>query len=351
MTQWQVSAGSATQIVAAGDPETLIVNKNTKYSILIGNDTAVGTGTLSDATPLGPYESLVVNGLADVFAVAAAQGTTCLVIAQTNAILWTPKAVQPNIEDSHAPYSTGVGTNSVTLNVPPGAQGLFVSWPASSATSFTLLRVVGIQSGVQYYSQNPRNLPNVEAWIPILSDADTTVTVTTTTGANVVLALVWLMNSFMAGAVSTGMSMDVNLANVEVGGGSVPVTATIPFDVVETAPEMWANSKPISINASIAASGTVNVLPASPGHSYYLHEMRIEPVTGAGLDVNIQDTTGTNLAILFQEVVGTPVNAFRPSYGPVNFHGAPVGVGLGVQINNPTGATQQYVGYLTYSLV
>jgi hypothetical protein len=351
VTQWQVgSTPPGTRIVSAGDPETLLVNKNTKYSILLGNNAAVGSGNQSDATPLGPYESMVVNGLADLFAIAQTPGTTCLVIAQTNAILWTPKAIQPNIEDPKSPYSTGVGTNTVTLSVPPGAQGLFIAWPPAHS-SLTSVIVTGVQSGIQYYDEDPVTEPSLEAWIPILSDADTSVTVQTTSGSGVSLTFVWLMNSFMAGAVNTGMAMDVNIADVSFSGGSIPVSPVIPFDVVETSPAMYSNTESVAISQSLTSGSSAVVLAGVAGHRYYLHELRLEPVVAATMDLNVQDTSGTNIAYLYGAVVGTPAATFRPPIGPISFHGTPLPLGDGLQIMNPTAATQQYVGYVVYSFV
>lgn len=151
----------------------------------------------------------------------------------------------------------------------------------------------------------------------------------------------------------------VNTPNVSVTNtpsvtisGTPSVNAAItgqPISVTEANISMYANQGPFAINVSINAGATAVILAATVGRTYRLHELRVEPVATATLDLNIQDTSGANLAILLLEVVGAPTNTFRPSYGPINFHGAPVGAGLGVQLMNPTAATQQYVGYLTYS--
>jgi hypothetical protein len=85
------------------------------------------------------------------------------------------------------------------------------------------------------------------------------------------------------------------------------------------------------------------------GHRINLHELRLEPVVAATMDLNVQDSALNNIAYLYGQVVGTPANTFRPPIGPINFHGTPLPLGSGLVIMNPTAATQQYVGYVVYS--
>lgn len=356
MTQWQVNSSTATQIVYAGDPETLIVNKNTKYTILIGNNSATGSGTQSDATPLGPYESLVVNGQADVYAIAQVVGTACLVITQTNALLWTPKAIQPNIVDPNTGFNPGIGAVGINLNVPPGAQGLMIGWnPVGGSTAyFTMLEVSGVQSGLIYTNINPGLSTDRQSWVPILSDADSVVTVSTImVGHGGALTLVWIMAPFMSGFVDSGQANNVNIVGVGISGATLPVTfngASQPVFLAGLSNlGLVSNQPPIQINASLAAGASAVILPAVAGTQYFLHGIRIEAVAASAFDCDIKDTSGALIGSLFQEIIGAPAASFRPPMGDTNLHGAPLATGLGVQITNSGGAAQQFVGILTYS--
>lgn len=376
MTEYNISSITApVQIVWAGNPETLIINHSTKNTVYIGNNNMIGSGNLADVTPLDPYASIVVNGQADVWAVAATANQPCQVLTQTNALNWTPKAIQPNIVDPQSPHTFPAGTNSITLNVPNSAQGLAL-YDLSNVTG---LVVSGPQSGITYYNGNP-NASSASAtnsiWVPVLSDVDASITVQIACSVACNARMVWIMNGFAP--VQTGQVVTVDVGSIS--GGPVPVinsgasilnvdvvnagTAPVPvtnatggflqvenfpgnnLNVVEQSKHMWANQQPVPFDLNLAANAVGNIIPAAGGVTLILHDLRVEVVTPGAIGyAMIQDTSGTNLANIFMNG-----NAATDSpAGNNNFHGAVVTTGLGLQLKNNTVAAQRYVGYVTYS--
>lgn len=360
------SSNTAIRVVEAGDPPTLILNHSTKNSVYIGGSNAVGTGNLLDATPLDPYASLVVNGQVDVFAVAVDQTLPATVYTYQNAINWTPKAIQPNITDSHSPLTTPAVGATVDLQVPEGAQGLAV-WRIGAGgynTNWKGLEVVGLTTNTTYINVNPGADQKYYYVVPILSDADSTVSVTFTStfGAPVQYELVWIMSSFMAGIVPTGQVQDVSISAVGIVGGNLPVSVnnTPNVNVVNTPTvvpsfshiddrSIAANQTPLNFNVSLAAGATTTLLPASVGVQYFLHDLWCQINSGNMLSFHIQDTTPTDLGVFINIVTGTPANAYRPPNPPFDFKGAPVASGLGIILKNGGATTESFVGSLTYS--
>lgn len=347
------SQSIATKVVSAGDPVTLVLNHSTKNTVYIGDSASVGSGNLLDATPLDPYASIVVNGNADVYAIAAVPTQPATVYTYQNSINWTPKAVQPNIVDPHTPYKPGLGNHTVDLTVPPGAQGLFVGWASNGFSSMT---ITGDQSGLIYFS--PSNFVDKQAWVPVLSDLDTTVTVATTTGATDVLTFAWLMNSFAVGGVESGQVIDVNILNQQlqaplpvdlVAPNPLPVSIGSTVSVSETNKQLFANQTPININVSLASGASAVILPATAGVQYFIHGIRLETKGAETCEINIQDTNGNNIGTLWQQAVGTFSNGLRPPIGDNNFHGAPMPVGAGLQIVNDTNNAATLIGFIVYS--
>lgn len=370
------SNNNAIQVVAAGDPPTLILNHSTKNSIYIGESNSVGTGNLLDATPLDPYASIVMNGQANVFAVAVDPTQPATVYTYQNAINWTPKAIQPNIVDGHSPFVLNPPNATVTLDVPPTAQGLFLA--SNQMPLVTDILIVGVQSGIVYYDANPNATSTRDLWVPILSDADTSVTVEIFTGINTSVSLVWIMDNFVSGLVRTGQIADVNIAQITAGTIPVSVPNPLPTTVVNTpnvtatisgtpnvsvtnAPtvvpsfshiddrSLAANQVPLSFNVSLAAGATTTLLPASVGVQYFLHDLWCQINSGNMLSFHIQDTMPTDLGVFINIVSGTPANAYRPPNTPFDFKGAPVASGLGVILKNGGATTEAFVGCLTYS--
>jgi hypothetical protein len=342
------STGGAIKVVSAGDPVTLVLNHSTKNTVYIGATSSVGSGNLLDATPLDPYASIVVNGEADVWAIAAVQTEEATVYTFQNSIAWTPKAIQPNIIDPNSPYSAAIGTDDIILDVPAGAQGLFIQWPSADAAGFSDLTVTGEQSGVVYYNKVPSVLQVDEAWVPVLSDLDTTVQLQVTVANITKLTLCWLMSNFTAGLVDTGQVGDVNISGVTADSGSLPVTVgndvTAIFSHIDDR-ELAANQKPMAFDVTLTVGSTSVLLPATVGLGYYIHDFRVEGVDAAAMYCQLQDTSGNALANIYNGDATIPL----PPLGPNSFSGAPVGLGLGVQLENHGTATQRFVGYITYS--
>lgn len=350
------STGGAVKVVNAGDPETLILNHSTKNTVYIGNSSAVGSGNLLDATPLDPYASVVMDGTTDVWAVAAVATQEATVYTYQNAINWTPKAVQPNIIDPNSPFAVNSPSSSIILTVPPGAQGLAIY----NIDNTTNLLVTGVESGITYYNSNPLASPTTDLWVPVLSDADSKITVTAFVSSLIHLSLIWIMSEF--GPVKTGQIQDVNIVGasgqpfeiINFPGSPLNVSLTassITLPVSETNQELFSNEEPVSFDVSIAAGSTSIILPASSGIQYKIQEIRIEPFTaGTAMYADVQDTTPHTFARIYQDVDGTPVNAYRPPLGSNNMHGCPIPTGLGVQIMNNGAALMRFIGHIVYSI-
>lgn len=344
MSEYQISSTILPiQVVFAGSPETLIINHSTKNVVYIGNNNMIGSGNLADATPLDPYASIVVNGQADVWCVAAANNAPCQVLTQSNAINWSPKAVQPDIADPSSPYTAPAGGHTAVITAPPLAAGLSLSW--SSSTTITSLQVVGVQSGAVYGTFTPSSLAETNVWLPVFTDVDTTFQVITSAGAIFAgLIIVWIMTPFAAGLVKDGHVADVNIAGLGGTPGGVVSGSSLP--VTEQSKHMWATQPPVAFDLNLAANAVGNIIPAVGGITLILHDIRVEVVTATAIGYAvIQDTSGANLANLF---MNGNAAADSPA-GNNNFHGAPVGANLGLQLKNNTVAAQRYVGYVTYS--
>jgi hypothetical protein len=334
------STGGATKVVSAGDPVTLVLNHSTKNTVYIGSSSSVGSGNLLDATPLDPYASIVVNGVQDVWAVAAVPTLEATVYTYQNAINWSPKAVQPNIVDPSSPWEPGAGVQNEIIAVPPGAQGLMISVVGGSVSQ---LEVIGQQSGLVYL--NVVSPSNQQYWAPILSDADTTVRIFANSSSAPEILLVWIMNTLPVSVVNTGTPL-----NVSVSGTVQAAITNTPLPVNETNGQVYANQEAVNFDMTLAVGGLQSLLPASAGIQYKIHEFRVEPFTpGVSLYVELQDTSPLTFARLFQNVDGTPVNAYRPPMGSNNFHGMPVPTGLGVRLTNVGTVPMRVIGHLVYS--
>ena len=332
------SSGNAIQVVSAGDPPTLVVNHSTKNTVYIGATNMVGSGNLLDATPLDPYASVVMDGASDVWAVAQVATLPATVYTFPNAINWTPQAVQPNIEDPNTGWTPGTGPHSITLTIEPRAEGLAVSFLPS--TNVTSLIIIGVQSGIQYVNVNPTAEQEYLYWVPILSDNDTQVMLNMTIGVSTPIGLTWIMSSFIGGLVSTGQIGDVNIRNV---------SDSASISVGESNIQTYANQTAVAINANLGIGATQVILPAVALRNYFIHSIRIEGVAASAFFAMLQDTTGTTFSNLFQEIAGAPTNTFRPPMGDNQFHGMPLGIGLGLQILNSAGVAQQYIGHVVFS--
>lgn len=367
------SSNSAIQVVAAGDPPTLVLNHSTKNTVYIGNSNSVGSGNLLDATPLDPYASIVVDGTASVWAVAAVQTLPATVYTYQNAINWSPKAVQPNITDPNSPFTITAGSAQIRLTVPPGAQGVALSFP--NPNDVIGLVVLGIQSGMVYSGAAPSTLAfdGSVLWIPVLSDADSQIQVTYNSTINQTMVVTWIMGQLAAAQVVTGASQPVEVVDINLPPGNgmpvtnvgatslnVAVTNTPNVSVTNTPTvvpsfshiddrSLAANQAPLSFNVSLAAGATTTLLPASVGVQYFLHDLWCQINSGNMLSFHIQDTSANDLGVFIGIVTGTPANAYRPANPPFDFKGAPLATGLGVVLKNGGATTESFVGSLTYS--
>ena len=349
------SSGNAIQIVNAGDPETLILNHSTKNTIYIGETNAVGSGNLLDATPLDPYASIVVNGTADVFAVAANPSQPATVYTYQNSIAWTPKAIQPNIVDPQSPATVTAPGTILTLNVPPTAQALAIY--GLNVANITSILISGVQSNIVYYNGPPppasSSLPYL--WVPVLSDADTQVTVNVVVSSGSrVLELVWIMSG--PPPVTVPGSQNVNIQSVDgttLTSMAVPVSNQVggTLAVVENSKQMFVNQVAVMIDQTLASGASAVILPASAGVQYFIHEVRLEEVNAAPVStfINLQDTSGATFANIVNTVFGVPSTGFFPPLGPCSFKGMPIGTGLGFQIKNGSANNSRFVGYVAYS--
>jgi hypothetical protein len=368
MPQYNLAASnnmsSATLVVNAGDPETLILNHSTKNTVYIGPTSAVGTGNLLDATPLDPYASIVVNGTVDVFAVAENQSLPATVYTFQNAVTWSPRAIQPNIIDPGSPYTVPNGITNFTLTVPATAQGVMLGF----ADPLISVGVFGIESGIIYADFDPSTLENGQPtwWIPVLSDADSTIRVElNNTGALQEMQVVWIMTQFASASVPDGQPTSVVITGITgiPPGEAIPVTnegsTSLNVDVTNTASvaisdvaaqQLAANQVPVAFDITLASLATSSaILAASAGTRYYIHSFRVEPEDNSSTTYcQLQDTTGAALANIFnvEFAAGT---TYGPVIGPNPFNGAPLATGVGVQLKNMGTATQRFIGYITYA--
>ena len=362
MSEYQISSTTApVHIVFAGSPETLIINHSTKYTVYIGDNNMIGSGNLSDATPLDPYASIVVNGQADVWCVAAAANQPCQVLTQSNALNWSPKSIQPNIVDPASPMVCPTGTTVQNFVVPPGAQGMaiYVKNLAGSVPNWTNLTVEGIQTQNFYINRNPATDNNYYYYVPVLSDDDSgvSVAITSTAAGPLSFNITWIMSTLVSAVVPSGGSQDVTVVN-----SALPVTQSGVWNVnaseagtwnvnaTEVNKQMFANQEPVPFDVTVAAGATSVLLTASGGVQYFLHNVRMEFIgTSATNYAQLQDTGGTTIANLLSTQVGTAANQFQPPFGDTQFHGAPLPLGLGLQVKNNGSSSLRMIGTVSYS--
>lgn len=351
------SSGTAIQIVAAGDPETLILNHSTKNTVLIGTTNAVGSGNLLDATPLDPYASIVVNGAENVFAVAAIPTQPATVYTYRNSIAWTPKAIQPNIVDPTSPATVTAPNTILTLNVPPTAQALVIY--GLNPANVTSILVTGVQSTIQYYNGPAPGGFIGYLWIPVLSDADTQITVNVSlSSGSRILEMVWIMSG--PPPVTPPGSQNVNIQAIG-GTGLAPATSIPVINQVGNALSVFfaglnnlamaPNQVPIAFDANLASGSSQVIIPASAGVQYFIHAVRAEQINGTptSMYMNLQDTTGATFANLVESVFGVPSAGVYPPNGNYDFKGFPLPMGVGLQIKNAASATDRVSGYVVYS--
>jgi hypothetical protein len=346
MSVYNVS-NQAIQVVQAGEPETLIVNHSTKNSVILGATSGVGIGTTINDTPLGPYESFAVNGESDVWAIEAALNAPATIYTMQNAVLWTPKQIQADIIDSHSPYTPGIGTGIVNLTPPPLAQGIAIG--LTTPSSFTTgIQVLGIQSNLTYASVNPSQTGDQFFEIPILTDVDTTIRLSVTSGTAPNVIIAWIMNPLAVGLVPSGNVGDVNIANVSMPNGNVPVApgaGTVFFTSPSDSRQMFPN-KNVAFAATVNAGATDTIVAA--GSNTWLHTFKFEIDPGTNTTANwvLQDTAGTVITNLHFEGVSTTND---PPQAPIDFKGFPLAAGVGVVLKNNSGATSAIFGSLSYS--
>lgn len=324
-------------IVGKGDPETLVVNKSTKYTVNIGNTNGVGVGNGLGITPLGPYESIVVTGDDDVWCIEAVTGQPCTVITQQNALLWTPKAVQPNIADPASPLQVprAVGTHSFSLKTaPPGVQGVAIL--LQNTANFTSITVVGLTTGNTYGTYNPNNNPSGnQTWIPLLGDVEPDGFRFDFVGAGGIssapVSIVWVMNNFAAGLIADGNTGTVQLGNVTVTGGALAVLTT-----QSNAQQSFPNQPSIAFNTTIAGGGDLTLVTGVALQTVSLIQLTLN-TTG---DTYLEDSGGGNVHV-----------ATSAYAGPVELHGLQPAVGLGVKLHNPGGTAVTVKGSLIYSQI
>jgi hypothetical protein len=114
---------------------------------------------------------------------------------------------------------------------------------------------------------------------------------------------------------------------------------------------MFANAAPVAFSASIAAGGTNTFLAASAGVTYYMHtwDMSIGTTTDP-VDIALQDTNGIVFSHRHLGWYGTPGAAYIPTPPVVDFKGAPVTTGRGIQLKNNGANAVTVYGSFTYSL-
>lgn len=321
------------KIVSAGDPETLIVNKSTKYTVNIDNNNGVGVGNGLSITPLGPYESLVVNGEEDVWCIEAVAGQPCTVVTKTNALLWTPKAIQPNITDQGSPFQVfrAVGTHTFTLTTAPaGVQGVAIL--LANTGNFSSISVTGVTTGNIYGTYNPSsNTSSGQTWIPLPADAEPGGFQFSFVGTGGIgtaaVTIVWLMNNFAAGLVADGNAALVQLSNVTVNGGALLVSES-------NAQQDYPNQPSVAFNTTIAAAGDLTLVTGVVGQVVSLIQLTLN-TTG---DTYLEDSGSGNVHV-----------ATSAYSGPVPLHGQQLASGLGVKLHNPGGGAVTVKGSLVYS--
>lgn len=117
------------------------------------------------------------------------------------------------------------------------------------------------------------------------------------------------------------------------------------------------NQVPLDIQASIAGGGILTLIPsASPGQRLYIFELSVEIDYGTNNVVvlllqenNVVGPVTNTLCSIRRGLVGAPTNQFVPLSSPIDFHGAPIDSGFGLQLANTAANTIGVYGTLVWS--
>lgn len=140
-------------------------------------------------------------------------------------------------------------------------------------------------------------------------------------------------------------------ASINPAQNAVEISLLGPSALLNTgnAPWMAPNREPAAFDTGNLASGSSFVLLAASAFTYYLFGVSIWPLN-AGAIWHLQDTAGTDIGSYLILQLGTATNDFAPIPPDLNFHGAPLPLGLGLQLKNTSGSTQRWVGHVVYSV-
>jgi hypothetical protein len=128
--------------------------------------------------------------------------------------------------------------------------------------------------------------------------------------------------------------------DVQLNSGSlIPGTPTAP-----AAPWDFPNQLPLSIDGGMSNNSSITVLPPTPGVTYNIHRIRVAGVTVAPTNTPEIHFVTDPSAVFIGGLGATP--SFSEDF---DFHGAPLPIGVGLDILNTSGVFLTFGLTITYS--
>lgn len=108
------------------------------------------------------------------------------------------------------------------------------------------------------------------------------------------------------------------------------------------------NQTPKSFSTgALVTNATAVLLSAVAGTTYRIYNIFVN-APGAQPTFSLQTTTGTDLGIYTVAQIGAPAAVFVPPLPPMDWNGAPLPKGVGLQLKNLSAATIAYQGHVIY---
>jgi hypothetical protein len=255
---------------------------------------------------------------------------------------WTTNVVTPQTIATGSPYALTAGINDVTVAVTPDTYVLGISVQGSPTIS--LLKVVGEDSGVVYLNlaSSAGPIGSVQ-YVPILSATDTNVLIQITVAASTEMNVVLMGQS--SGTI-------VYPANRQLPVEITQSTTTLSVTQVAGTANPWIHPTGILHidTGALANLGTATLIPAVALEQIYLFTLLLAPLDlGTTVDVYDGTATGTKIDTFVGPETGTPVNAATPTMAPHEYHAVALTAGNALTVQNTSGGTHRWVGYVVYS--
>lgn len=293
------------------------------------------SGDVLLAQSVWPWADLGAKGVPEnwLYMQRRVQGTVALMTVQTPA---GPKLVQANssgqLSTNQPPTRMpdfvvgGIGPHSATYVAPPGSKAMILLL-VDGAINWSLLSIVGVDSGNTYYLQNPWVDNTAYYTFPIIGELESGWTINIT------------RRFLSGGTIRVFFATDnQSVFPITPNGGAMPL-GTRPSAVSLDA--VFGRLKSAPFNHAFIANEALTLVAGLPGGTVYCLYLNVAVVTVSALALVLEDDApGAALANIDTTVTYALSHALGGAHASIN---------NGVRIHNPTGLNSgQVVGELIY---